>query len=165
MTLSDFMVNNTGMFWALAGIAVAIILSGIGSAKGVGTASQAASGVLTENPSLFGKMLVLQLLPGTQGLYGFVVGFIALSKIGILSGNTELDIVTGLMIFAACMPIAFGGLFSAISQGKVAASGISFVAKNPEKSGLAIVSATLVEFYALLAFVVSILAVVFIPVA
>lgn len=165
MTLSDFLVNNTGMFWALAGIAVAIILSGIGSAKGVGVASQAATGVLTEDPSLFGKMLVLQLLPGTQGLYGFVVGFIALSKVGVLGGNISLDIVTGLMFFAACMPVAFGGLFSAISQGKVAASGISFVAKNPEKSGLAIVSATLVEFYALLAFVVSILAVVFIPVA
>lgn len=164
MTFSEFVANNTGMFLALAGIAVAIILSGIGSAKGVGIASQAANGVLTEDPSLFGKMLVLQLLPGTQGLYGFVVGFIALSRAGILTGNTQLDVVTGLLYFAACMPIAFGGLFSAISQGKVAASGISFVAKNPERSIIAIVSATLVEFYALLAFVVSILAVVAIPV-
>lgn len=162
MTFSEFL-SNCGMFFAVAGAALAVILSGIGSAKGVGIASQAASGVLVEDPSKFGKLLVLQLLPGTQGLYGFVVGFLVLVFTGVLGGTTTLSIESGLMYFGACMPVAFGGLFSAISQGKVAASGISLVAKRPSESGKAIVSATLVEFYALLAFVVSILAVVFIP--
>ncbi len=162
MTFSEFL-SNCGMFFAIAGAALAVILSGIGSAKGVGIASQAASGVLVEDPSKFGKLLVLQLLPGTQGLYGFVVGFLVLVFTGVLGGTTTLSIESGLMYFGACMPVAFGGLFSAISQGKVAASGISLVAKRPGESGKAIVSATLVEFYALLAFVVSILAVVFIP--
>ncbi|MBR6408066.1 MAG: V-type ATP synthase subunit K [Clostridia bacterium] len=161
MTFSDFLTNS-GMFFAVLGAAIAIVLSGIGSAKGVGMASQAASGVLTEDPSKFGKMLVLQLLPGTQGLYGFVVGFLVLVMTGILGGTTELGATQGLLYLAACCPVGFGGLFSAIAQGKVVVSGISFVAKHPEKSGLAIVSATLVELYALLGFVVSILAVLFI---
>ena len=61
-------------------------MAGMGSAIGVGIAGQAASGVMTEDPSKFAKVLVMQLLPGTQGLYGLLIGFVTLSKIGIIGG-------------------------------------------------------------------------------
>ena len=61
-----------GIFFALLGASIATALAGVGSARGVGSAAQAAMGVLSEDSSKFGKMLVLTLLPGTQGLYGFI---------------------------------------------------------------------------------------------
>ena len=88
------------------GAAIAVLLAGAGSAIGVGIAGQAAAGVVTEDPGKFAKVLILQLLPGTQGLYGLLIGFITLSKIGILGGGlAEVDVTTGLLILAACLPI------------------------------------------------------------
>jgi len=82
--------NDMGMVYALLGAAVAVFLAGAGSAIGVGIAGQAASGVVTEDPSKFAKVLIMQLLPGTQGIYGLLVGFITLSKIGLLGGGAAL---------------------------------------------------------------------------
>lgn len=149
-----------GTILALAGAAFATIFAGIGSAKGVGMATEAGMGVLSEDPSKFGKMLVLELLPGTQGLYGFIVSFMILLNIGILGGSMELSLVKGLMYFAASLPIAFGGLISAIAQGRAAVAGIALVAKREQEFSKAMVSTTLVEIYALLAFLVSLLAVI-----
>ena len=70
-----------GVALAIAGAVIAAIMSGIGSAKGVGMAGQAAAGVCTEDPNKFGKVLILQLLPGTQGIYGLLIAFITLSQI------------------------------------------------------------------------------------
>ena len=110
-----------GTVLALTGAALAVVLAGMGSAYGVGIAGQAASGVVSEDPSKFAKVLIIQLLPGTQGIYGLLVGFIALSKIGILNGApAELSTATGLLILAACLPIALVGLVSAMHQGKTA---------------------------------------------
>ena len=145
---------------ALLGAALAVGVAGIGSAKGVGIASEAAAGVIMEDPSKFGKLLVLQLLPGTQGLYGLIIGVMVLLNTGILGGQVPADLATGMMYLVACIPIAIGGLFSGISQGRVAASGVSIVAKKPQESSKAIVSASLVELYALLAFIVSFLMVI-----
>lgn len=151
-----------GLFFALLGAALAVGVAGVGSAKGVGIASEAAAGVVTEDPSKFGKLLVLQLLPGTQGLYGLIIGIMVLINTGVLSGagNGEMLLSTGFMYLAACLPMAIGGLFSGISQGRVAATGANIVAKKPEESSKAIVSASLVELYALLAFIVSFLMVI-----
>ena len=89
--------ENLGIVFALLGAASAVLFAGIGSAIGVGIAGQAASGVVTEDPSKFAKVLVIQLLPGTQGLYGLLVGFITLSKIGILGGEVaDISVITGL---------------------------------------------------------------------
>lgn len=151
-----------GLFFALLGAALAVGVAGVGSAKGVGTASEAAAGVVTDDPSKFGKLLVLQLLPGTQGLYGLIIGIMVMIFTGVLSGQGDgaMPIATGLMYLAACLPMAIGGLFSGISQGRVAATGASIIAKKPEESSKAIVSASLVELYALLAFIVSFLMVI-----
>ena len=97
----------SGIVWALLGAAISVALAGIGSAIGVGTAGRAAAGVVTEDPDKFAKVLLLQLLPGTQGIYGLLVAFLALSKVGILGGGVaDISLETGLMIFVACLPIA-----------------------------------------------------------
>ena len=151
-----------GMFYALLGAAIATVLAGIGSAKGVSGAAQTAMGVLSEDPSKFGKMLVLTLLPGTQGLYGFIVGFLILISCGVLGGNVP-SMGQGLAYFGASLAIGFGGLFSGIAQGKAAVSGIALSAKDDSNFSKAMVSVTLVEIYALLAFIVSLLVVISIP--
>ena len=85
-------MGNLGIVYALLGAASAVFLAGAGSALGVGIAGQAASGVVSEDPSKFAKVLIMQLLPGTQGIYGLLVGFLTLSKIGIIGGGA-LDIL------------------------------------------------------------------------
>ena len=151
-----------GMFFALVGASIATALAGIGSAKGVGGAAQAAMGVLSEDSSKFGKMLVLTLLPGTQGLYGFIVGFLILVSCGVLGGNAP-TLAQGLSYLGASLAIGLGGLFSGIAQGKAAVSGIAMSAKDDRNFSKGMVSVTLVEIYALLAFIVSLLVVIQIP--
>lgn len=150
----------SGIVWALLGAALAVVLAGCGSAYGVGVAGQAASGVVTEDPSKFAKVLVIQLLPGTQGIYGLLVAFITLSKIGLLGGSVaDLSMTTGLLIFAACLPIGIVGLISAMHQGRTAVAAIGVVAKKPDQFGKAMLFPAMVETYAILALLISILAV------
>lgn len=150
---------SIGMVYALLGAALSTILAGIGSAFGVRAAGQAAAGVTAENPEMFAKVLVLQLLPGTQGIYGLLVTFIALSQIGVLGGDVITDTNTGLLYLIACLPIAVVGLVSAIYQGKTAIASINMVAKKPDQFGKAMLFPAMVETYAILALLVSILAV------
>ena len=153
-------MENLGIVYALLGAAIAVLLAGAGSAMGVGIAGQAAAGVVTEDPSKFAKVLIMQLLPGTQGLYGLLIGFITLSKIGILGGGlAEVDVTTGLLILAACLPIGIVGLISGRSQGKTAAASIGIIAKRPEQCGKAMLFPAMVETYAILALLISFLAV------
>ncbi|WFA10466.1 V-type ATP synthase subunit K [Tissierella sp. Yu-01] len=146
------MFNNGGIFFAGLGAAIAVILSGFGSAKGVGLVGEAASGLMIEEPHKFGKALVLQLLPGTQGLYGFVIGLLVLGKL-----SATMSLAEGMFIFAACLPVGLVGWISAIAQGKTAAAGISILAKNEEQSTKGIIFSVMVETYALLAFVISLI--------
>lgn len=151
-------MDSLGLALAITGASFAALFAGIGSAKGVGLVGEAAAGVVSQDPSKFSKVLILQLLPGTQGLYGLLVSVLLLSKIGVLGGTTvQLTWYQGLMYFASCLPIAFGGLFSGIAQGRAAASGVGIVAKKPEHSGKAIIMAAMVETYAILALLISIL--------
>lgn len=144
--------KNTGMVFALLGIALSVILSGIGSAKGVGIVGEAATAVVIDEPEKFAKSLILQLLPGSQGLYGFAIGLLAFGKISSLS---TLSTSTGFMVFAACLPVAVVGLFSAIAQAKVSVAGITILIKNESQQIKGIIYAVMVEIYALLAFVIS----------
>lgn len=153
-------MENLGTAIAVLGAALAAVLSGMGSAKGVGIVGQAAAGVVAEDPSKFGKVLVMQILPGTQGLYGFLMAFLTLNRIDLLGGGefVPLTLLKGCMVFAACMPIAIVGYFSAIAQGKAAAAGVNLIAKRPDQSGRAITFAAMVETYAVLTLLISILA-------
>ena len=108
----------------------------------------------------FAKVLIMQLLPGTQGIYGLLVGFLTLSKVGLLGGGgVEIDLATGLLIFAACLPIGIVGLISGKHQGKTSAAAIGIIAKKPDQFGKAMLFPAMVETYAILALLVSILAV------
>ena len=152
-----------GMIFTILGIAVATVLAGIGSVKGVGAAAQASMGVLSEDSSMFGKMLVLTLLPGTQGLYGFIVGFLMLIYAGVLGGGDVVTWQQGLAYLGASLAIGIGGLVSGIAQGRAAVAGIGLCAKDDKNFSKAMVSVTLVEIYALFAFIVSLLTVISVP--
>jgi len=148
-----------GLAIALAGASLAVGLSCVGSAKGTGIAGESASGVVSEDPSKFGKAMILQVLPGTQGLYGLVIWFLVASKVGILGGNLagDMSMAVGWQIFFACLPMALGGLLSAIAQGRVAAAGIGILAKKPDDWSKGILFCVMVEFYAILSLLVSFL--------
>ena len=121
---------------------------------------QAAAGVLTDEPSLFSKVLILQLLPGTQGIYGLLIGFIVLSQTGLIGGATvDLTLVQGLQYFLACMPMAIVGCFSAFHQAKASVASIAMIAKKPDQFGKAMILPAMVETYAILALLISILAI------
>lgn len=153
-------INNSGLFLALLGAAIATLMAGIGSAIGVGRAGVAASGVLAEDPSLFGKVLIFQLLPATQGIYGLLVGILILSNVGLIGGVKDITLLQGALYFAASLPIAFAGLYSAIYQSKCAVAGIGTVAKKPDQFGKAILMPAMVETYAILALLISMLAII-----
>lgn len=160
-TFLDFMSKNGGMIFALLGAALATALPGIGSAKGVGIVGEAASGLITEDPDKFGQSLILQVIPGTQGFYGFVTTLIILNKIGILGGGSvDVSLGAGFFIFMASLPIAIAGWKSAISQGKTAAAGISILAKKPEHMFKGVLFAAMVETYAVIGLVSSIIMIV-----
>ena len=159
MTFSDIFTGNN---IALFGAALAAILPGMGSAKGVGMVGEAAAGLVSEDPSKFGKALILQALPGTQGIYGLITAFLIIFNMGILSGNVEfLTVERGTYYMAAALPIAIVGYFSAVKQARVATAGISLLAKRPKEVGKAITSSALVETYAIFAVLVSLLMVLF----
>ncbi len=153
---------TVGTFLAILGAALAAGLAGAGSAIGVGIAGKAAAGVTAEDTDKFSKVLVLQLLPGTQGIYGLLIAFLVFIKINLFGEVAALTMGSGLSIMAGCLPIAIVGLISGIYQAKVATSGIALVAKRPEESGKAIILTVMVETYAVLALLVSFLG-VFIP--
>ena len=156
-TFGQYLSTMTfGSALALLGAFLAVGLAGWGSAKGVGLVGQAAAGVISEDPAIAGKAIILQALPATQGLYGFVVAFLVMLKGGALNGSIfTLTLEQGMFFLVACLPIAFVGFFSAIHQAKVAAAGVQMISKQKDKFGTAITSSALVETYALFALLVS----------
>lgn len=148
-----------GMALSLLGAALAAFLAGVGSSIGVGLAGQASTAVIGEDPEKFGKVMLLTALPGTQGIYGFVVAFLVIIKLGLI-GAAEIPEVTtaqGWQLFFAALPIGIAGLLSGIHQGKVCAAGVQMTAKRPEESGKALILGVFVEFYAVLGFLASFL--------
>ncbi|NCB04674.1 MAG: V-type ATP synthase subunit K [Clostridia bacterium] len=151
---------SIGQILALLGAAIAVIFSGMGSSKGVGLSGETAAGVSTENPEVNSKLLVLQLLPATQGIYGFLIAVIVLINTGVLAGAMkDVTIMQGLGLIVGCLPIGLVGYYSAIRQGKVAAAGMIMTGQRPEMSGKAITMTVMVETYAVLSLLVSFLVV------
>lgn len=148
----DYMSQYGGLILGILGAALAVILSGMGSARGVSMGGQAAAAVMVEEPEKFGKSLILQLLPGTQGLYGFVIAIIVTTKLDV-----GISLQTGIAILLACLPIALVGYYSAIKQGEVSVAGIDLLAKNEEQFTKGIIYAVMVETYAILAFISSLI--------
>ncbi len=147
-----------GQILALLGAAMAVIFSGIGSSRGVGLAGETAAGVSTENPDVSGKLLVLQLLPATQGIYGLLIGVFVLINTNVL-GGTMLPVTfeQGISYIVACLPIAVVGYYSAIKQARVSSAGMLMTGQRPEMQGKGVMMAVMVETYAIFALVASFL--------
>ncbi len=154
----EFLFQNTGLAIGLLGAGLAACLAGAGSGIGTGIAGQAGTGLVAEDPAKFGKIMILQVIPGTQGLYGLVVFFFAIMQMGLLDGSAaSLSFVDGCRYFAACLPIGIAGLITAIAQGKVAAGSINLLAKNPDHWAKGMILCITVEFYAILSLLASML--------
>ncbi len=146
---------ENGFVWAFMGMVFAILLAGIGSAKGVMTVASSGIGLLSENPKQFTACLLLTLLPSTQGIYGFVIAFMILNK----ANEIGIDVITlsqGLGLFGAALPVGVVGLVSGMCQGKVAASSIALAAKQPKHWSKGMIITLTVEMFALFGFLISI---------
>jgi len=148
---------ETGLGWAVIGGIAAVMLGGMGSAKGIRIAAVQGAGVLSEKPDLFGKLLVLMALPGTQGFYGLIVAIMISLQTGLIGGKVAVAPLVGLalMFIGLCAGVVLW--LSAVNQGQTAAASINLTAKNPEESGRAIILPALVETYAVVALLAAIL--------
>ncbi|MGB9561206.1 MAG: V-type ATP synthase subunit K [bacterium] len=150
--------QSDGKVYALVGIAIAVVLSGIGSAIGITIAANMGMGAMQDNPDMFPQVLILSALPGTQGIYGFVVGFLILLWSGIMGGSsTTLTATRGFWFMIAGVPVGIAGLISAIYQGKVCASGVAITVKDRANVAKGMTLGAYVEFYAILGLLASIL--------
>lgn len=148
-----------GVPFVMLAAAIPAILGFVGSALGMTTAGKAAAGVVAEKPDLFGKLLLMQALPGSQGIYGLVISFLVLQFSGVL-GATELPEIatgTGLMFMFASLPLAISAIFSAILQGRVAAAGILSIAKDGSLVGKALLFAAMIETWAIFGFLITVI--------
>ena len=152
--MSEFFINNGGTALAVLAAAIATLLAGMGSAKGVGMAGEATAALTVDQPEKFGKALILQLLPGTQGLYGFVIGFFIYQQI---IGGDAITFEKGLYLLMAAIPVAVVGYASAQRQARVAIAGVNILAKNEDEFVKGVVYSVMVELYAILGFVISLL--------
>ena len=152
--MSEFFIENGGTIFAVLAAAIATLFGGIGSAKGVGMAGEATAALTVDQPEKFGKALILQLLPGTQGLYGFVIGFFIYQQI---TGGDTITFERGLYLLMAALPVAIVGYASAQRQARVAVAGVNILAKNEDEFVKGVVYSVMVELYAILGFVISLL--------
>jgi V/A-type H+-transporting ATPase subunit K len=141
---------SLGVTMAVIGAGLAVIMAGIGSIIGIGYPGRAAAGVLSEDPSKFGSLFLLVVLPGTQGFYGFVAAFLIIGNIANVTTSAQ-----GMQLMFAALPIAFTGLFSGIHQGKVCAAGVNLVAKRPKELMKGVIFAAIVETYAVLGLLIT----------
>lgn len=135
------------------GLGLMFGLAGIGSAYGTTIAANAAEGALKKAPENSSKYMILSALPATQGLYGFV---------GLLLWLLVFDIdfvAQGPMLFGVGTAVGLVCLFSGIRQGQVCANGIVGISQGHDVQSNTFIYAALPEFYAILALVSAILAV------
>jgi V/A-type H+-transporting ATPase subunit K len=146
-----------GRSLALLGAAFAYFLPATASGVGGRMVAEAANGVLAEDPKKFGQCLILQALTATQGIYGLIISFLILQKIGFIPGATpeEISTATGLYFLIASLPVGIAAFTTGVSQGRAAAAGISLIAKRPEELGKSITHAVMIETYQLLGLLVS----------
>jgi len=141
---------SLGVIMAIFGAGLAAVMAGIGSAVGIGYPARAAAGVLSEDPTRFGSLFLLVVLPGTQGFYGFVAAFMIIGNISRVE-----TLAQGVQLFFAALPVALTGLVSAIYQGKVCAAGVNLVAKRAREAMKGVIYGAMVETYAVLGLLIT----------
>lgn len=137
---------------AILSLALCMIVCGAGSALALFKTGSTAAGVIGEEPKKFSKVFVLSVLPATQGIYGFVVAIMGSSGVANITTVQE-----GLAMLMATLPMTLVGFISAYFQGKTAASSILAVAKEDSVAGKMILFPAMVETYAILALVITIM--------
>jgi V/A-type H+-transporting ATPase subunit K len=142
----------TGYQWAMLGAALAFIGGGTGSAIGITYVNHVASGILVEDPEKFGPLLPIIAIPGTQGVYGLITAIL----VPVYFNLPKIPAYKGLLVFFACLPVAFVCLTSAIYQGLSSASASGMVARRTEEAGKALILPALVETYAVFSLILSI---------
>jgi V/A-type H+-transporting ATPase subunit K len=142
----------SGPVLAFAGAMLAAGLGAIGSSYGCGAAGEATTVVTAEKPELKPKMILLQVMPGSQVIYGFVI---AMMIIG--AKVAEMTAITGAQILMAGLTMGLAALYSGIRQGRVIAAGTQAVAKDESQLGNVIIFAAVVETFAIFGFLVSFL--------
>ena len=152
MSFNLLNVAISGSVVANIGLALCVFMCGVGSIIALCITGQAGSGVLAEDPKKFSKVLVMVVLPATQGIYGFVLAIVGQSYV-----NGALEISQGLNILVSCLPLAITGFLSAIYQAKTSVAGIYALAKEESLSGKLILFPAMVETYAILGLVISLL--------
>ena len=160
----EFLNTYGGLAMGLLGASLSAAMCCIGSAKGTGLVGEAGAGLLAEDPAQFAQVMILQVIPGTQGLYGIVIWFFALFTMGGLDGSfIGMSLTDGLRFFTACMPMAFGGMISAVYQGRVAVTCLNLLAKQPNDWAKGVILCITVEFYAILSLLASFLMILNVP--
>ena len=157
--IKTYFINN-GVGWAILGGMSAVMLGCIGSAIGIRIACTQGTGVLSEKPELFGKLLVLMALPGTQGFYGFIAAIFFAMRINLITSiddAVKLSPQIGIGLFIVGIAVGLVQLFSSINQGITSAASINLVGKKPDEGGRAILFPALVETYAVVALLTGIL--------
>jgi len=146
------MQDNLPFIITIIGIVVSILPSGVGSAKGAATIGKAAAALISEQPEKFGQSLVLQMMSASQGLYGFIVGFLIFMNLG-----DGLTFTMALRCLGSGVLMGLTGYFTAIQQSIAATAGIQILAKKPEHSTKGVVYSAMIETFAIFAFVISVL--------
>jgi V/A-type H+-transporting ATPase subunit K len=138
-------------------VALAVGIPGIGSAIGVSATGVAAAGLVSEDPKKFSRAFILEILPGTQGFYGFIAGMLILIGTRLL-GGTDVSLAAGMGMAAlvSAIPAVLQG-FTSYYQGLVATSGVAAIAKREETFGSCVLMAVMVETYAILGFLATFL--------
>jgi len=157
--VTDAFWGLSGADWALIGGGFAAILGGIGSAIGITIASSVVSGIVTEDGEKFGKLLPIAAMPSTQGIYGFITAVLVLIFFKLFGADVQIDLAgaAGFKVFLACQPVAWLCFVTAIYQGRTGAAAAGIVARRGEDSGKALIFPALVETYAVLALIVTVL--------
>ena len=150
---------EVGLGLAIIGAALAVGLAGSGSAMGIGYAGSAANGVISEDPTKFATLFILVVLPGTQGIYGLLIGMIVMMELGLIGNGEQVAIAvgTGWQILGACLPVGITGLISGAYQGRVSAAGAAVVVKQPGDFIKAVIMSAMVETYAVFGLLTSFL--------
>jgi len=148
---------ESGIGWAMIGAMMAVMFGGVGSAFGIRIAGAQAGGALSEKPELFGKLLILMALPGTQGFYSFIIAVFVASKTGLLAGKPLCTPIQGIGLLFVGICAGIVEWRSAIYQGEASAAAISMTARRPDQAGRSILIPALVETYAVVALLASIL--------
>lgn len=146
---------------AYIGIAIMVILTGVGSAIGVTVCGNSVVGSMKKNPGALGTYIGLSALPSSQGLYGFVGFFLANQLMENLIKNNVFEgamaPVAGWAIFAGGVALGVVGLYSAVRQSRVCANGIQAIGAGHNVFSATMVMAVFPELYAILSLLVAIL--------